>query len=62
MEFVDVPILKSNLNYKESNSEPDLNNFQHKNQINLDEHDINKLTEVKKVKWDQTVMSHFISW
>ena len=62
MEFMEGPILKSNLNFKESNSEPDLNNFHHKNQINLNEHDINKLTEVKKVKWDQTVMSHFISW
>ncbi len=57
-----APYLKAILNYKELNSGSDLNNFQHTNQINLDEHDPNELTEVKKVKWVQSVMSHSISW
>ena len=56
-----APYLKGVLTYKEVNSELDLNNFQHTNQINLDEHDPNKLKEVKKVKWDQAVMSHSTS-
>ena len=57
-----APYLTAVLNYKENNTEPDVNSFQHTNQINLYEHDPNKLTEVKIVKWDQTVMSHSISW
>ena len=57
-----APYLKAVLNYKEIYREPDSNSFRHTNQINLDEHDPNKLTEVKKVKWEQTVMSHSISW
>ena len=57
-----APYLKAVLNYKQANSKSELNSFQHTNQINLDEHDPNKLTEVKKVKWEQTVMSHSISW
>ena len=57
-----APYLKALLNYKEVYSEPDSNSLRSTSQINLDEHDPNKLTEVKKVKWEQTVMSHSISW
>lgn len=57
-----APYLKAVLNYKQANSKSELNSFQHTSQINLDEHNPNKLTEVKKVKWDQAVMSHSISW
>lgn len=57
-----APYLKAILNYQKISSEPDLSSFQHTNQINIDEHDPNKLTDVKIVKWDQAVMSHSISW
>ena len=57
-----APYLKAVLHYKQANSKSELNSFQHTSQINLDEHNPNKLTEVKKVKWDQAVMSHSISW
>ena len=43
-----APYLTAVLNYKETNTEPDVNRFEHTNQINLDEHDPNKLTKVKK--------------
>ncbi len=56
-----APYLKAVLNYKEDNREPDPNSFQHINKINPVEHDPHKLQEVRKVRWDQTVMSHSLS-
>ena len=53
-----APYFEAVLNYKEANTELNLNSLQHTNQINRNGHNPNKLTEVKKVKWDQTVMSH----
>ena len=57
-----APYLRAVLSFKKENGEPASNSYQYKNQIDPVEHDPKKLTEIRIVKWDQTVMSHAISW
>ena len=53
-----APYLKAVLAYVEERSEPTPNSYPHLNKINPNEHDPNKLTEIKKVKWEQAAISH----
>ena len=57
-----APYLRAVLSFKKENDEPASHSYQHTSQIDPVEHDPKKLTEIKIVKWDQTVMSHAISW
>lgn len=52
--------LKAVLAYAEERSESAPNSYPHVNKIDLNEHDPNKLTEIRKVKWEQTTISHVL--
>ena len=53
-----APYLKAVLAYVEERNEPAPNSYPHVNKIDLNEHDPNKLKAIRKVKWEQTTISH----
>ena len=53
-----APYLKAVLAYAQERSESAPNSYSHVNKIDPNEHDPNKLIEIKKVKWEQTAISH----
>ena len=58
MKMKMAPYLKAVLAYAKERSEPTPNSYPHVNKIDPNEHDPNKLTEIRKVKWEQTTISH----
>ena len=58
-----APYLEAALKYADlSSSDTPPYLYQHMKKINLEEHDPNKLTKCKMIKWEQPVQSHSISW
>lgn len=53
-----APYLKAVLAYAEERNEPAPNSYSHANKIDPNEHDPNKLMEIKKVKWEKTAVSN----
>ena len=57
-----APYLEAALKYSDQKSDTPPYLYQHIKKINLEEHDPNKLTSCKMIKWEQPVPSHSISW
>ena len=53
-----APYLKAVLAYAEECNEPAPNSYPHVKKIDLNDHDPNKLTEIRKVQRQQAKISH----
>ena len=51
-----APYLKAVLAYAEERNEPAPNSYSHANKIDPNEHDPNKLMEIKKVEWEKNYL------
>ena len=56
-----APYLEAALKYSDQKSDTPPYVYKHTKKISLEEHDPNKLTSSKMVKWEQPVPSHAIS-
>ena len=52
-----APYLKAVLAYGEESNTPAPNSYPHVKKIDLNDHDPNKLTEIRKLQWEQTTIS-----